>query len=120
MERLHAPRNGYRTAFRIVLITGLILVFAFTSPLLGAISAFELSSAFGCRLSAVGPADCTVLGIDLGARLYGYALPFFGTIATPLAFWAGFSDVFVAWVIVCLALWFLARKSKARQEAGSS
>ena len=114
------PPNGYRTAFRILLITGCALVFAFASPVLGVFSALGLSSAFGCPLSAAGPADCTVLGLDLGARLYGYAVPFFGTFATPLAFWAGFSDFFLLWTAACLILWLLAKKSKIRQESGSS
>jgi hypothetical protein len=101
-----------KIARNIILIPGAVFVFLFGFPILGAFSAFKLASWLGCSLSARASTECMFLGMDIGERLYGYAVPFVGAPLTPIAFLSGFWDIFLVWGALSLGL-HLAYKSSS-------
>jgi hypothetical protein len=67
----------------------------------------------GCDLSAAGPKECNFLGFDIGERVYFYAIPFIGSILTPVAFAFAFYDILLVLnlpVMVFLVLYLIKKK----------
>lgn len=94
---------------------GAIFALIFSTPMLSAMLVFKLSSLLGCSLSAAGASECLFLGIDLGQRFYGYTVPLIGSILSPIAFFFGFWDVMLIWLISII---FITLKIRAISNGG--
>ena len=101
--------------------TGVLFIVLLATPFAGMMSAGLLASVFDCHLTAKGPEPCLILGVDMGERLYGYAVPFIGSLLTPLAFFYAFWEIVVLWAITCLSLsWYLKRNKNPMFDPGDS
>jgi hypothetical protein len=86
-----------------------ILFLLFGLPVLGGLIVHTLADVLDCSLSASGPKECLVLGLDIGRRLYGYIIPLVGMIFTPIAFFFAFLDVLIvvnSTVLILFILYF--------------
>jgi len=90
-----------KTNIIILIAIQAILFLIFGLPILGLYSALEVASYAGCEISAVGPQECYLYGIEIGERLYGYAIPMVGAPLTPIAFWYAFNDLLIPINVVC-------------------
>ena len=85
------------TLARKLIFWGTIIIFVPLSlPVVGIVTVGMISGLLDCGITAAGPGECYVLGLDLGNRLYFYAIPFVGSFLTPMALFMGFWDVLLA------------------------
>jgi hypothetical protein len=103
-----------RSIFKVMMFSEALFIIVFGFPLLGAVSAGIVGSIPGCPISAAGN-SCTVLGIDVGARLSVYAIPILGSILTPIALILVFWPLLLVWTLITFVTWAAARSNK-RQE----
>ena len=101
-----------------VFFLGVIFIFLFGFPIVGILSALQLSSWLGCELSARGASACMLWGWDIGERLYVYVIPMIGSLLTPIALVIGFWDILLAWAALVVLLHVLWRTSV--KKAGSA
>lgn len=69
-------------------------------PIVGVVTVGQISGFLDCGITAAGPGECDLLGLDLGSRLYFYAIPFIGSFLTPVALFMGFWDVLLALFLI--------------------
>lgn len=99
--------------FYFLLITFVLFVLAFATPVLGVFSAkFLFVNELGCNMSSFSQSTCLVFGVDIGDRIRMYGAPFIGVLATPLAFIIVFWEVSVVWIILIVLAWVMAGKYK--------
>ena len=68
--RARAPRGPReRAASRRRLGALAAVLFLATLPVTGAVAAYAVASALGCRVSEAGPQPCAVAGVDVGGAL---------------------------------------------------
>ena len=85
------------------------MLIVFAIPIVSTIIVFNLSNVIGCSLSAAGPNECVLLGLDIGERLYGYTVPLVGSILAPVTFLFAFWDIIAVWLL-CFILVTRAQK----------
>ena len=100
-----------KTARNIMFFLGVIFIFLFGFPIVGILSALQLSSWLGCEFSARGASACMLWGWDIGERLYVYVMPMIGSLLTPIALVMGFWDVLLAWAVLVVLLHVLWRRN---------
>lgn len=101
-----------------VFFLGVVFIFLFGFPIVGILSALQLSSWLGCELSARGASACMLWGWDIGERLYVYVIPMIGSLLAPIALVIGFWDILLAWAALVVLLHVLWRTSV--KKAGSA
>ena len=82
-------------------------------PIVGVVTVGQISEFLDCGITAAGPGECDLLGLDLGNRLYFYAIPFIGSFVTPVALFMGFWDVLLALFLVWGGLRFYEKRLSA-------
>ncbi len=92
------------------LYIGVSLFALLATPILSTYFVFWASNALGCDLSAAHTNPCFLFGLDIGDRIYGYAVPLIGSLLTPVAFLIGFWEFILVWIGVHLVLRLLVRK----------
>ncbi len=99
--------------FYFLLITFLLFVLAFATPVIGFFSAkFLFVNELGCNMSSFSQSSCFVFGVDIGDRIRMYNAPFIGVLATPIAFFMAFWEVSLLWIILI----FLAKMMVGKYE----
>lgn len=114
-----AKANRIIKARNIVFFAGVIFAFLFGSPIIGLFSAHAFAFLLGCTITSAGPSECIFFGLDMGNRLYAYAIPWIGAPLTPIAFAYAFGDIMLYWAGLALFLNLLcpARTKKIRPKA---
>ena len=103
--------NKWNTSFYFLLVTFIIFVIAFATPVVGVFSAVSLfSDALGCNISAFSKSECLVLGVDIGDRVRMYGTPIIGVLMTPLAFFMVFWEVSLLWIILIMLTKIMANR----------
>ena len=99
-------KNKWNMVFYFLLITFLLFVLAFATPVIGFFSAkFLFVNELGCNMSSFSQSPCLLFGVDIGDRILPYSAPFIGLLATPIAFFIAFWEVSLLWI----SLIFLAK-----------
>ena len=110
-------KNRWNMVFYFLLITFVLFVLAFATPVLGVFSAkFLFVNELGCNMSSFSQSECLVFGVDIGDRIRMYGAPFIGVLATPLAFFMVFWEVSVVWIMLIIFTKILAGKYERKGE----
>lgn len=103
----------YEQLFKIIKWVGIVFIVLFGAPIIGTLSAFGLAEIAGCPLSAANSVDCYFLGLNIGQRLYGYAVPLVGSIMTPIALFSAFKDILLIWLAMLIWTWYLHKNNSS-------
>ena len=96
-------KNKWNIVFYFLLVTFVIFVIAFATPVVGVYNAKNLFSDYlGCSISAFSKSECLGFGVDIGNRIRMYGAPFIGVLATPLPFIIVFWEVSVLWLLLII------------------
>ena len=116
-------KNRWNTVFGILLITLIIFIVLFATPILGSYSADVLfEDALGCYISS-GMFDnhsashaCLFYGWDVSAKVEAYSKPILSQFLTPYSFILAFYDVLIVWIVM---LWIAFKKSSPNPDKRS-
>jgi hypothetical protein len=95
---------------KVWVILGVMILVLLATPILSTFVVFNLIDALDCNLNASGPTECMFLGLNFGERLYGYMIPLVGSILSPIAFFSGFWDLVIVWLIVFVFIHISAKR----------
>lgn len=104
------PLNSLLKIKKIWVIFGIVVLVLLATPILSTFVVFNLVDALDCDLNASGPTECFFLGLNFGERLYGYMIPLVGSILSPIAFFGGFWDLVLVWIIVFIFIHIKAKR----------
>ena len=100
-------KNRWNTVFGILLISLIIFIVLFATPILGSYSADVLfEDALGCYISS-GMFDnhsashaCLFYGWDVSTKVEAYSKPILSQFLTPYSFILAFYDVLIVWIVM--------------------
>ena len=105
-------KNKWNIAFYFLVITFVIFVIAFATPVIGVFSAKLLFvDGLGCNMSNFSDSSCLVFGYDVGDRARVYGTPFIGLLATPFAFFVAFWELLIVWVCMIIGTMIMANRT---------
>ena len=112
VRRLRLSTSAFKKFSKTWNWIGAVLFLPFATPVLGTILVFTIADLLGCNLTAAGPEVCMLFSLDIGERIYGYAIPLIGTIFTPIAFYNAMWEPALIWLVVFLVIRFQSYKAK--------
>ena len=106
-NKLVKTKNRWNTVFGILLISLIIFIVLFATPILGSYSADVLfEDALGCYVSS-GMFDnhsashtCLFYGWDVSQKVEAYSKPILSQFLTPYSFLLAFYDVLIVWIVM--------------------
>ena len=102
-------KNRWNTVFGILLMSLILFIILFATPILGSYSADVLfEDALGCYISS-GMFDnhsashtCLFYGWDVSMKVDAYSKPILSQFLTPVSFILAFYDVLIVWIVMLL------------------